>query len=64
MVPLAADPPSFGAEAYKTRNVIERSFEQFKEWRGIATRYDKLAITYRGGIVLVISATASSHAPG
>jgi len=44
--------------------VIERSFEQFKQWRGIATRYDKLAITYRGGIVLVISATASSHAPG
>jgi len=57
-------PPSFGAEAYKTRNVIERSFEQFKQWRGIATRYDKLAISYRGGTVLVISATASSHAPG
>ena len=23
-----------------------------KQWRGLATRYDKLAITYRGGVVL------------
>ncbi|MGJ9423440.1 IS5/IS1182 family transposase, partial [Aeromicrobium sp. CF3.5] len=23
-----------------------------KQWRGIATRYDKLAVTYRGGVVL------------
>ena len=44
--------PSFDAEAYKRRNVIERCFEQFKQWRGIATRNDKLAITYRGGVVL------------
>ena len=39
-------------EAYKRRNVIERSFNTFKQWRGIATRYDKLALTYRGGVVL------------
>ena len=45
-------PPSFDAEAYKRRNVIERCFERFKQWRAIATRYDKLAITYRGGVVL------------
>lgn len=38
-------------EAYKRRNVIERCFEQFKLWRGIATRYDKLALTYRGGVI-------------
>ena len=31
-------PPSFDAEAYKRRNVIERCFEAFKQWRGIATR--------------------------
>jgi len=45
-------PPSFDAEAYKRRNMIERCFEQFKQRQGIAARYDKLAITYRGGIVL------------
>ena len=45
-------PPSFDPEDYKGRNVVERSFNVFKQWRGLATRYDKLAITYRGGAVL------------
>ena len=36
-------PPAFDATAYKGRNVIERSFNDHKQWRGIATRYDKLA---------------------
>lgn len=45
-------PPSFNAEDYRGRNVVERSFNVFKQWRGLATRYDKLAITYRGGVVL------------
>lgn len=45
-------PPSFNPEDYKGRNVVERSFNVFKQWRGLATRYDKLAITYRGGAVL------------
>lgn len=45
-------PPAFDKEIYKRRNVVERSFNTFKQWRGIATRYDKLAITYRGGAVL------------
>lgn len=39
-------------EAYKRRNVVERSFNTFKQWRGLATRYDKLALTYRGGVIL------------
>jgi putative transposase len=45
-------PPNFDAETYKGRNVIERSFNDHKQWRGLATRYDKLATTYRGGVVL------------
>jgi len=45
-------PPAFNATAYKDRNVIERSFNDHKQWRGIATRYDKLASTYRGAVVL------------
>jgi transposase len=45
-------PVNFDAETYKGRNVVERSFNVFKQWRGVATRYDKLAITYRGGVVL------------
>jgi len=45
-------PPAFDAETYKDRNVIERSFNDHKQWRGLATRYDKLARVYRGGVVL------------
>jgi putative transposase len=37
-------PPAFDTDAYKGRNVIERSFNDHKQWRGLATRYDKLAI--------------------
>ncbi len=45
-------PVSHDAEAYKGRNVVERSFNALKHWRGLATRYDKLAVVYRGGAVL------------
>jgi putative transposase len=45
-------PPNLDAEDYKQRNTIERGFNIFKQWRGLATRYDKLALTYRGGVVL------------
>ena len=45
-------PVDFDRDQYKGRNVVERSFNLFKQWRGLATRYDKLALTYRGGVVL------------
>jgi transposase len=45
-------PANFDSETYKGRNTVERSFGLFKQWRAIATRYDKLALTYRAGVVL------------
>lgn len=45
-------PPGFDHEAYRNRNVVERAFGLLKQWRGIATRYDKLAVTYRAGVVI------------
>ena len=45
-------PVGLDKAAYKGRNVVERAFCTFKQWRGLATRYDKLALTYRGGAVL------------
>jgi transposase len=45
-------PPAFDAADYKARNVIERGFNTVKQWRGLATRYDKLAIVYRAAAVL------------
>lgn len=45
-------PVSYDAEVYKGRNVVERSFNALKNWRALATRYDKLGVIYRGGAVL------------
>jgi len=38
--------------AYRRRNVVERSYNTLKQWRALATRYDKLALIFRGGAVL------------
>ena len=37
---------------YCHRNTVERGFNRLKQWRGIATRYDKYALTYLGGVTL------------
>ena len=40
-------------EAYKGRNVIERCYCRLKDFRRIATRYDKLARNYFSSVCLV-----------
>lgn len=45
-------PPALDAGLYRQRNVVERSFNQLKNWRGIATRCDKTARNYRAGVLL------------
>lgn len=45
-------PVSYDRELYKQRNVVEGSFALLKQWRGLATRYDKHALIYRGAVVL------------
>lgn len=45
-------PVTYDETAYKGRNVVERAFNTVKHWRGLATRYDKHAIVYRGAVVL------------
>ncbi len=45
-------PVSYDRDDYRGRNVIERSFCHLKQWRALATRYDKLAIVYRAAVVL------------
>lgn len=44
-------PPAFDKEDYKGRNGVERDFNILKQWRVLATRHDKLALTCRGGAV-------------
>lgn len=48
-------PIAFGPdqrERYRGRNVVERCFNQLKQWRGIAMRSDKTARSYHAGICL------------
>lgn len=45
-------PVNFDARAYQGRNVVERGFNLLKNWRGIASRYDKHAQIYRGALIL------------
>lgn len=54
-------PPAFDADVYACRNTVERGFGRLKQWRGIATRYDKYALTYLGGVLL---AAAVLHSRG
>lgn len=52
-------PRGLDTTAYRGRNVVERHFALTKQWRGLATRYDKLAITYRAAVVLAACITWS-----
>ncbi len=42
----------FDATAYKLRNAIERAFCRLKDFRAIATQYDKLARNYLAGVCI------------
>ena len=42
----------FDPQAYKLRNLIERMFCRLKDWRRIATRYDKLATNFDAAVTL------------
>lgn len=45
-------PVGLDADDYKNRNVIERRFCHTKQWRGLATRYDKHAVVYRAAVLI------------
>lgn len=45
-------PPASDRADYRNRNVIERRSCHPKQWRGLATRYDKPATVYRAAAVL------------
>ena len=44
------NPRSFDRHLYKSRNLIERFFSRIKQFRRIATRYDKLAVRFEAFI--------------
>jgi transposase len=45
-------PLAFDKTVYARRNVVERCVNRLKQWRGLATRYEKRALNYRAMVVL------------
>ena len=46
------DPVPFDKQKYKKRHRVEHAFQRLKEFRAIATRYEKLASTFLGLVTL------------
>ena len=45
----------FDKARYRERNVIERCINRLKQWRRVATRYEKLAANYAAVILIAAS---------
>lgn len=45
-------PLAFDREIYQRRNVVERCMNRLKQWRSVATRYEKRAANYRAMVVI------------
>ena len=48
----------YDRQAYRQRNLIERMFARLKDFRRIATRYDKLARNFLAGILIAAAMTS------
>ena len=46
------EPIAYDTELYKNRNLIEPMFGRLKDWRRIATRYDRCAHTFYSAICI------------
>lgn len=49
------EPRDYDKDLYKARHLIENFFAKMKQYRCLATRYDKLATTFLSGIYLAAS---------
>lgn len=49
------NPAQYDQEIYKDRHLIENFFAKIKQYRAIATRYDKTALNFLGAIYLAAS---------
>lgn len=43
-------PPAFDRERYRQRNQVERLMSRRKQFRAVATRFDKLAVRYQATV--------------
>ena len=47
------DPWEYDRQLYRTRNLIERAFNKLKQWRRLATRYDRKSLYFLSAWYLV-----------
>jgi hypothetical protein len=45
-------PPAFDRERYRQRNQVERLMNRRKQFRAVATRFDKLAVRYQATVAV------------
>jgi transposase len=50
--PTHPQPKHFDRAAYRRRHKVENLWAKLKEWRAIATRYDKTTASFGGGLYL------------
>jgi transposase len=50
-------PIHYDARAYRARNLVERLWCRLKDWRRIATRYDKLARNFLSSALIAATIT-------
>ncbi len=50
----------YDKEVYKQRNLIERAFNKLKNWRRIATRYDRRSLYFMAALHLAAAITWST----
>ncbi len=55
--------PAHDRVAYRRRHRIENLWARLKEWRALATRYDKTATSYGGGLYLAAAFEWLSNRP-
>ncbi len=58
VIPTRADQPrrpGFDKAAYRQRNRVERSVNRLKQFRRVATRYEKLAVNYLAWVTLGVT---------
>ncbi len=51
---------TYDKEVYKERNLIERAFNKLKQWRRIATRYDRRSLYFLAALHLAAAITWST----
>ncbi len=56
-------PVVYDRAAYRRRHRIENLWARLKEWRALATRYDKTAASYLGGLHLAAALDWLSYKP-